>query len=137
MSALPDRLQQLFDEGHRHKLEGLCDEAAFAPPQVREAAVLIAVTDRTEPGVILTHRPASMREHAGEVCFPGGKVEPGEDPIVAALREAYEELALEPRRWSTPKGAPGSKPEPRSAHSPSACARQASLPRPSVSDCAR
>ena len=41
------------------------------------------------PGVILTHRPDSMRAHAGQVAFPGGKLDPGEDAVAAALREAH------------------------------------------------
>lgn len=58
------------------------------------AAVLIAVTDRDEPGVILTVRREHLRTHAGQVAFPGGRVEDGEDPVEAALREAEEELGL-------------------------------------------
>jgi 8-oxo-dGTP pyrophosphatase MutT (NUDIX family) len=60
-----------------------------------EAAVLIAITDRDEPGVILTVRREDMRTHAGQVAFPGGRIDPHEEPIEAALREAHEELLLE------------------------------------------
>jgi 8-oxo-dGTP pyrophosphatase MutT (NUDIX family) len=59
------------------------------------AAVLIAITDRPEPGVILTQRPETMRRHAGQVAFPGGRIDPEDvDAIAAALREAEEEVAL-------------------------------------------
>jgi 8-oxo-dGTP pyrophosphatase MutT (NUDIX family) len=59
------------------------------------AAVLVAVTDRTEPGVILTQRTETLRRHPGQVAFPGGRIDPGDDgPIGAALREAEEEIAL-------------------------------------------
>jgi 8-oxo-dGTP pyrophosphatase MutT (NUDIX family) len=58
------------------------------------AAVLIAITDRPEPGIILTVRREHMRTHAGQVAFPGGRLEPGEDPVVAALREAHEEVLV-------------------------------------------
>ncbi len=58
------------------------------------AAVLVAVTDRTEPGVILTQRTETLRKHAGQVAFPGGRIDPGEDAVIAALREAEEEIAL-------------------------------------------
>jgi 8-oxo-dGTP pyrophosphatase MutT (NUDIX family) len=95
MSALFERLQRLFDEGHGVELTGLRDDAGFAPPEVRPAAVLIAVTDRPEPGVLLTHRPETMRAHPGQVAFPGGKLDPGEDAVAAALREAREELGIE------------------------------------------
>jgi len=60
------------------------------------AAVLIALTDRTEPGVILTVRREHMRTHAGQVAFPGGRIDPGEDAVTAAIREAQEELGLDP-----------------------------------------
>lgn len=58
------------------------------------AAVLIVVTDRPRPGVILTQRADTMRRHAGQVAFPGGRCDPGEDAIAAALREAEEEIGL-------------------------------------------
>lgn len=60
------------------------------------AAVLIAITDRPEPGVILTVRRENLRTHAGQVAFPGGRVDPGENIISAALREAHEEILLDP-----------------------------------------
>ena len=60
------------------------------------AAVLIAITDRSEPGVILTVRREHMRTHAGQVAFPGGRIDEGEDAFAAALREADEELGLSP-----------------------------------------
>jgi len=96
MSALFDRLKRLFDEGHGVALPGLRSDAHFAPAPLRPAAVLIAVTDRAEPGVILIHRPAGMRAHPGQVAFPGGKLDPGEDAVTAALREAQEELGIDP-----------------------------------------
>ena len=60
------------------------------------AAVLIGVTRREEPGVILTVRREHMRTHAGQVAFPGGRIDPGENAVAAALREAWEELGLQP-----------------------------------------
>ncbi|WP_397577491.1 CoA pyrophosphatase [Sphingorhabdus sp.] len=67
--------------------------------QHRAAAVLIPITDRAEPGVILTQRPAWLRSHAGQVAFPGGKVDDtDENSIFAALREAEEELNIPPAR---------------------------------------
>lgn len=75
-------------------LEGdLPEESALAPVP---AAVLIGVTRREEPGVILTVRREHMRTHAGQVAFPGGRIDPGESAIAAALREAWEELGLQP-----------------------------------------
>lgn len=97
MSPLFDRLKTIFDEGHGVQLPGLRTDAAFAPPgEVRPAAVMIGVTDRPNPGVLLTHRPLAMRQHAGQVAFPGGKLDPGEDAVAAALRETQEELGINP-----------------------------------------
>lgn len=74
-------------------LEGdLPDERAKA---VVPAAVLIAITDRPEPGVILTVRREHLRTHAGQIAFPGGRLDPAEDAVEAALREANEEILLD------------------------------------------
>jgi 8-oxo-dGTP pyrophosphatase MutT (NUDIX family) len=62
---------------------------------ITPAAVLVAVVNRPEPTVILTLRPETMRKHPGQVSFPGGRIDPGDDgPIDAALREAEEEIGL-------------------------------------------
>jgi 8-oxo-dGTP pyrophosphatase MutT (NUDIX family) len=71
-------------------------------PELRQhanvpAAVLVSITARPDPGVILTVRRDDMRTHAGQVAFPGGRVETGETVVAAALREANEELMLDPR----------------------------------------
>ena len=95
--TLFDRLASVFAAGHAREVELLADAMAPPPGELRPAAVLIAVTDRPEPGVILTHRPETMRAHAGQAAFPGGKLDPGEDTVAAALREAHEELGIHPR----------------------------------------
>ena len=110
MSDLFDHLLCLFEAGHARDVPDLMSDARFADAErTADAAVLIAVTDRPTglmqrsdrpsydgPGVILTQRPTTMRDHPGQVAFPGGKLEPGEDAVSAALREAQEELALDP-----------------------------------------
>ena len=75
------------------------DEAYLLHGQtLRDAAVLVAFTDRPDPGVILTQRPQWLRSHAGQVAFPGGKIDPGDRGAVdAALREAEEEIGLNRR----------------------------------------
>ena len=63
----------------------------------RDAAVLVPITDREEPGLLLTVRTAELRSHAGQIAFPGGRVDPGDaDVTAAALREAWEELGIDP-----------------------------------------
>jgi 8-oxo-dGTP pyrophosphatase MutT (NUDIX family) len=75
-------------------LEGDLDEGGVE--ENVPAAVMIAVTDRPEPGVVLTVRREHMRTHAGQVAFPGGRIDPGENAVQAALREAWEEIGLDP-----------------------------------------
>jgi 8-oxo-dGTP pyrophosphatase MutT (NUDIX family) len=63
----------------------------------RPAAVLVPVVDRPEPTVILTLRTADLTSHAGQIAFPGGKIDPDDhSPLGAALREAEEEIGLAP-----------------------------------------
>ncbi len=94
--SLVHRLQKLHEEGHAREIEHR-DETAFAQRELRPAAVLAAMTERDRPGFLLIHRPSNMRSHPGQVAFPGGKIDPGETPVEAALREAYEELGIHER----------------------------------------
>jgi 8-oxo-dGTP pyrophosphatase MutT (NUDIX family) len=67
------------------------------PPELVPASVLIAITDTAEPDVILTLRQATLRRHAGQIAFPGGRIDDeDESPRHAALREAWEEIGLDP-----------------------------------------
>lgn len=75
--------------------DGVEVQAIAATPTA--AAVLVPVTDRTEPGVLLTQRTETLRNHAGQIAFPGGRADPGDVDLVAtALREAEEEIGLPP-----------------------------------------
>ena len=93
--------QRLGEALRREPVETLIagDGLALRPADLDavQAAVLVAVTDRAEPGVILTQRPETMRKHPGQVAFPGGRVDLDDDGVIAAaLREAEEEIALSP-----------------------------------------
>jgi len=72
-------------------------QASGASLNNRQAAVLIPVVRREQPGLLLTQRSARMRKHAGQVAFPGGAVDSSDASIIAtALREAEEEVAIPP-----------------------------------------
>jgi 8-oxo-dGTP pyrophosphatase MutT (NUDIX family) len=61
----------------------------------RPAAVLVPVVDRPDPAVLLTQRTADLASHAGQIAFPGGKMDPHDaTPAAAAMREAEEEIGL-------------------------------------------
>ncbi|MDJ1015987.1 MAG: CoA pyrophosphatase [Paracoccaceae bacterium] len=64
--------------------------------RLRHAGVLVAVRETADgPTVILTKRSSALKHHPGQIAFPGGKVDAGDDgPVGAALREAEEEIAL-------------------------------------------
>ena len=62
---------------------------------IRPAAVLIPVVDRSQPTVLLTQRSAHLNDHAGQISFPGGKIDATDaSPLDTALREAEEEIGL-------------------------------------------
>lgn len=74
----------------------LNDEGMRPPPPLRSAAVLVPLVDRPDGfTVMLTQRSADLRHHAGQISFPGGRVEPEDSSAQsAALREAEEEVGL-------------------------------------------
>jgi 8-oxo-dGTP pyrophosphatase MutT (NUDIX family) len=97
--TLADRLREALEQGQQRSpalLAGDVRDPYLAEEQaVTPAAVLVPIVDRTEPGVILTVRTDLMRRHAGQVAFPGGRIDPDDEgPVAAALREAEEEIGL-------------------------------------------
>jgi peroxisomal coenzyme A diphosphatase NUDT7 len=77
-------------------IEATAVEADFSG--VRHSAVLVLLADGADgdAGVLLTRRSTTMRNHSGEISFPGGRLEPGETEVDGALREANEEVGLDP-----------------------------------------
>ncbi|MDN5861394.1 MAG: CoA pyrophosphatase [Pseudonocardia sp.] len=92
-------LRQLLD-GARHLRPGQIGERRLVPPDAggRRAAVLVVIGEGTQgPDLLLVERAATLREHAGQVAFPGGGSDPGDaDAVATALREAAEETGLDP-----------------------------------------
>jgi 8-oxo-dGTP pyrophosphatase MutT (NUDIX family) len=69
----------------------------FFPPHPASAAVLVPIVEREELTVLLTQRATKLRNHAGQISFPGGSIESQDKgPREAALREAREEIGLDP-----------------------------------------
>ena len=73
------------------------DSEGFRPELIKLAAVLVPIVLHPRPTILLTLRAAKMSAHAGQVSFPGGRIEAGETPEAAAVREAAEEVGLDPR----------------------------------------
>lgn len=70
---------------------------ALLDAPAREAAVLLGLVERPSGwNVLLTERAAHLEHHPGQVCLPGGRLSGLEDPVAAALREAWEEVGLAP-----------------------------------------
>lgn len=67
-----------------------------ADPSLRPAAVAMTVVSNTEgeASFVITRRVSSLRNHSGQYALPGGRIDEGEDPIAAALRELDEEVSL-------------------------------------------
>ena len=88
---VPDRAREVLPVGRRGRESPVKELGAGA------SAVLIPLySEGGEMHVVLTRRAQTLRTHRGEVSFPGGRAEPGEDPVTTAIREAQEEIGLSP-----------------------------------------
>jgi 8-oxo-dGTP pyrophosphatase MutT (NUDIX family) len=105
---LRDWIAEHLDPLHDHAVEGGQRRSDFdltpggwsdtPPEQLTPAAVLIGLIERDHGlNVLLTRRADTLRRHTGQVALPGGRQDPGEAAWETALREAHEEVGLEPR----------------------------------------
>jgi 8-oxo-dGTP pyrophosphatase MutT (NUDIX family) len=95
-----DRVRSLLARPFTPQPHGDWDLMTGAPPPsqgLMPAAVLMAISDEAQPQLLLTKRTAHLKRHAGQVAFPGGRMDAGDASLIAAaLREAHEEVALPP-----------------------------------------
>lgn len=105
MATAPDDLFAPANAEHSGDHELAPDLVALlADRPVRLAAVLVPVVAREMPTLLLTLRASALPTHAGQIAFPGGKIDEGDrDPLAAALREAEEEIGLD-ARFAQPLG---------------------------------
>jgi len=113
MAITPEQLRRAFAAlppgGHLGApgVEEIVDEPI--PDEIRArlqtgrkpAAVLVPILQSVPDAplrLLLTQRTAHLRDHAGQISFPGGGLEPGENAVAGALREAWEEIGLDPQR---------------------------------------
>ncbi len=90
---------RLSHPGFLAALPPTSSDDGITPPigAIKPAAVLVPlILHASRPAVLLTRRAAHLNNHAGQVSFPGGRIEPGETPEEAALRETQEEVGLDP-----------------------------------------
>ena len=96
-AAVPYAFQPMLRETIATRISSF-DRHAITDPALRHAAVAIIVAageDATEASVLLTRRPQHLNRHAGQYALPGGRMDAGETPEAAALRETMEELGLQ------------------------------------------
>ncbi|WP_260922575.1 CoA pyrophosphatase [Novosphingobium sp. 9] len=96
MSDLFQRVAQRLTDAHAEQPPMRLSDPRLkgSDLELKPASVLIALTERDNPGILMLHRPSTMRAHPGQIALPGGRRELGENATEAALREAEEELGI-------------------------------------------
>lgn len=96
--TLPDWLKPVEELAASVEAERLAPRFPHPPANARPAAVLICFADGVDgPELLLTERATTLRNHAGQISFPGGAADPDDaDAVTTALREAEEEVGLDP-----------------------------------------
>ncbi len=97
--GLPDWLRPLAELAGSVEAEHLAPKFPHPPANARPAAVLMLFADGVDgPELLLTVRASTLRNHAGQISFPGGASDPEDtDAVATALREAEEEVGLDPQ----------------------------------------
>src|SRR6478752_2903518 len=91
----PDLADALSDPRGDHTID---DTPLSHPLRPKPAAVLVPVVMRNDPTLLFTERSSQLRQHSGQIAFPGGRVDPEDASIAAAAyREAEEEIGLDAR----------------------------------------
>jgi 8-oxo-dGTP pyrophosphatase MutT (NUDIX family) len=92
IAALRQRLEPV------KRVDALSDVLEGQRPQARKAAVLLGLFDQDgEMQLVFIRRASTLRAHSGEIAFPGGAVDASDSsPVMTALREAHEEIGLDP-----------------------------------------
>lgn len=95
---LPNWLASIVDRIHGATVADLLPRPALSAPRPgrRSAVLMLFGEGKAGPDLLLTARASTLRSHAGQPAFPGGKQDPGEDAVQTALREAAEETGLHP-----------------------------------------
>ncbi len=99
MTERPDWLRSIVDATEKVSAGTLSPSLPPPPADARPAAVLMLFAEHEgQPSLLLTERASRLRHHAGQISFPGGAQDPGDDgPAGTALREAREEVGLDPQ----------------------------------------
>lgn len=96
-NSTPPTAVDLSRETLRTRFSRLSTKEDLPPPSgFRSAAVFVPFSFSSEPALLFVKRPETMRDHPGQIAFPGGKIEPGETPQITAIRESSEELGISP-----------------------------------------